>query len=160
MSPETVKCPSPSDTCWPTSWSEASRTLTRTPGSATAPFWVETVPWTVPGTGGPAWAPILTGVSRKPTATRARAGKNLLMATSNDRRSKQLIGRPSHHQHGIAVAVEPVAAAHGFPIGAQNAFPAGKSRHQHQQRRLRKVKVRDQAVHQAEPVPGVDEEAG
>src|SRR5687767_9441171 len=59
-------------------------------------------------------------------------------------------GAALHHEHGIAVTVEPIPLRDGFPIRAQNPAPPAECRDPHQQRRPRQMEVGQQAVDRLE----------
>ena len=58
----------------------------------------------------------------------------------------------------VAVAEEAVLLLNGMAVGLQNALAARKGGDQHDERRLRKMEVRDERVDDAEAIAGHDEE--
>src|SRR5439155_4837013 len=62
-------------------------------------------------------------------------------------------------EHCIAVAEETVPLGDRMSISAANRFHSGERRHEHQQRRLRQMKIGEQAIDDAEAESGGDEEA-
>ena len=64
----------------------------------------------------------------------------------------------SFKKHGVAVAEEAIVVRYGMSIGGANSIAAGEGRDEHQQGRLRQVKVGDQPVDDAEPVSRRDED--
>ena len=62
--------------------------------------------------------------------------------------------------HGVAEAEEAVALPHGFFVSRQGLLPARQGAYQHDERRLRQVEIRDQAVQDLEPVPRIDKDTG
>ena len=56
------------------------------------------------------------------------------------------------HQHAIAVAEKTVPRPDRVGVGGEHPLPPRKCAYQHQQCRLRQVKVRKQTVHQQEAV--------
>ena len=69
-------------------------------------------------------------------------------------------GRPIRDQHGVAVAVEPVAGGDGVRVGVEHPLAPGEGRNQEEQRRAWQVEVREERVDRAEPVSGHDGEVG
>ena len=64
------------------------------------------------------------------------------------------------HKHAIAVGIEPVALAHSVAVGFEHFFFAGEGAHQHQQRRLRQVKICQQRSYHAEFVAWINKDVG
>ena len=64
------------------------------------------------------------------------------------------------NEHRVAVAVKTVLVLHRRPICRQDPFPSGKGGNEHQQRRLRQMKVRDNAVDDPENETGINEQPG
>src|SRR5580700_7738056 len=51
-----------------------------------------------------------------------------------------------HCEHRIAVAEEPVPSQHGVRVSREHVLPPGEGAHEHKQRRLRQMKVREQGI--------------
>ena len=56
--------------------------------------------------------------------------------------------------------VETVSLRYGLVIRVEDALPAAERCDQHHQRRTRQVEVRDQALDDTKPMPGMNEEVG
>lgn len=63
-------------------------------------------------------------------------------------------------QHGIAVAVEPIAFPDRLAVGVENGLTAGEGRDEEEQRRLGEVEIRDYGVNGLELVAGPDHQTG
>src|ERR1035441_522553 len=70
----------------------------------------------------------------------------------------QSVSAASANEHAISIAEKTVLLPDRVGIGAQNAFAPGKSAHQHQETRLRQMKVGEQSAYQAELEAGRDED--
>src|SRR6202011_4058981 len=67
---------------------------------------------------------------------------------------------PMCDQHAVAEAVEAIAPADRLGVSIEDALATGKGAHQHEQRALRQVEVRQHGVDDPEPMAGEDEQAG
>jgi hypothetical protein len=63
-------------------------------------------------------------------------------------------------EHAVAVREETISLVDGVVIGAQSTFGSGESADQHEQARLRQMKVGEKSVHDAELKTGIDEDVG
>ena len=61
------------------------------------------------------------------------------------------------NEHGVAEGEEAVPLLHRLPVGIQNVLTSRQSRHQHDERGFRQVKVGDERVRDLEAVAGIDE---
>src|SRR5262249_55540812 len=66
----------------------------------------------------------------------------------------------SNEQHGIAIAVETVAAPHRLGIGAKDAFAPKEGADEHEQGRARQMEVREEGVDSAKAMAGSEEKVG
>src|SRR5687767_10371801 len=82
-----------------------------------------------------------------------RTGRTLRRETSS-----VLVASSLQNQHRVAVAVEAIPGGDGVTVGAEHALAAGKGGHQHQERGLRQVKVRNQSLHDPEGMPRADKQ--
>ena len=64
------------------------------------------------------------------------------------------------HEHGVAVGVEAVPAAHRVAVGGEHRFPAAEGGDEHEQRALGQVEVRQHRGDDPEAVAGEDQERG
>src|SRR6202035_4125080 len=61
-------------------------------------------------------------------------------------------------QAGVAIGIEPVAAADGVGIGPLHGVEPAEGRHQHEQRRTRQMKIGQENIDRAKAVAGRDED--
>src|SRR5215831_18467439 len=63
-------------------------------------------------------------------------------------------------EHGIAITVESVTLLHRSCVRLSQKLNTREGRHEHQQRRLRKMEIREECIHHAKVEPGCNEQAG
>src|ERR1044071_1205986 len=68
--------------------------------------------------------------------------------------------QPLPNEHAVAVTEKPVPLAHRFTVSFQNQFPTRERAHEHQQRGLRQMEIRQQRVHHAKLERRTDEQIG
>src|SRR5215471_16596480 len=106
----------------------AAFTLPRVPTGMKAGVW--TLPW-----------PVL----RIPHRARLEGSRRVT--------SKNTVSPPrSMQEHGVAVAVEAVAAPDGLPVGRQNPRSPGEGGDEQEKGRARQMEIGDQSIHAAEAV--------
>lgn len=64
----------------------------------------------------------------------------------------------SEDEHAVAVTKKTVVVVDGLGVGGKEFFTARKGGHHHEQRRFRKMKIREDGVNLAEGVRGVNED--
>src|ERR1700692_1000671 len=61
------------------------------------------------------------------------------------------------HEHAVSVRIESISRVDRMSISAHNQFLPSQCAHQHQQAGLRQVEIRQQRIHHAKPVAGINE---
>ena len=69
-----------------------------------------------------------------------------------------VLGFKLYYQHRIPIAEKPVLFLDRLPVSLEDFIPSGKCGDQHQQGRLRQMKVRHQSIDRLEPVTRVNEQ--
>jgi hypothetical protein len=70
------------------------------------------------------------------------------------------IGGCSSDQHAIAVAVEAIFGCYSVAIGAEDIFLSGERGYEGEEARLREMEIREELIHYAEGLAGVEENRG
>src|SRR6188768_1504153 len=68
--------------------------------------------------------------------------------------------RNSHNQHRVAVAVKAIFVSDSLAIRGKDLLAASECRDQHQERRPRQMKVRNETLYHAKAMGGMNEQRG
>src|SRR5579872_129570 len=71
---------------------------------------------------------------------------------------KDTSARRPKQQTSVAIGIKTVTALNRVRVGAFHGFEAGKGRNQHEERRARQVKIRQQNIDRTKAITGSDED--